>query len=144
MATYNPYLPAPATNGRSPVSPAASISNPAAAGALIGVIERLEQVVDQETADLRANRPVDLAETNGRKSHGLLELMRGMRGIDPAALDRPLADRLRALRMKLDRNQATLRMHMDAVQEIASMLTGAMRDAESDGTYSAGIRFGRR
>jgi hypothetical protein len=117
---------------------------PAAGHALLAVIERLEQVLDQETASLKENRPGSLADFNARKSHGLLELMRGVRLLDQASLDPALVARFHVLRAKLDRNLAELKMHIDAVQEISAMMAGAMRDAESDGTYSAAIRFGRR
>ena len=40
------------------------------------------------------------------------------------------------LRQKLERNRAVLEMHYDAVREVAAIIVKAVRDAESDGTYS--------
>jgi hypothetical protein len=35
-------------------------------------------------------------------------------------------------------------MHLDAVREVSAVMADAMRDAESDGTYSRSIRTGSR
>jgi hypothetical protein len=66
----------------------------------------------------------------------VLELTRAMRLIDGVAPDARLITRLASLRTKLDTNSAVLRLHLDAVREISSAMTEAMRAADSDGTYS--------
>jgi hypothetical protein len=109
--------------------------------ACLRAIERVEQVIDSETAALRRNDAIDLADFNRRKSHGLLELTRGMRGLDGSEARQAIEARLRPLREKLAENGAVLRRHLDAVQEISSVLARTIRDGESDGTYSAAIRF---
>jgi hypothetical protein len=106
------------------------------------VIERLEEVVEQETAALRGRTAVDLKVFNTRKSQGLLELNRALRGLDGAPRDEALAARLAGLRAKLDVNRAVLEMHLAAVREVASALADAIRDADSDGTYSPSIGAG--
>ena len=88
-------------------------------------IERLEEVVDQETTALRSRAAIDLKDFNNRKSQGLLELNRALRGFD-----------------KLDVNRAVLKTHLEAVREVATILADAIRDAESDGTYSPSMRDG--
>jgi hypothetical protein len=120
-------LPAPAT--------------PATVGAFLRAIERVEEVIDPETHALRHGESIDLAEFNRRKSHGLLELTRGIRNLNGPEAEEAIARRLRPLRAKLDENGALLRRHLDAVHEISNVLSRAIRDGESDGTYSAGIRF---
>lgn len=105
-------------------------------------ISRLEVVVEQETAALRARAAVDLRDFNDRKSQGLLELNRALRQLDGAAGDKALLARLAGLRAKLDANRAVLTVHLEAVREIAGVLADAIRDAESDGTYSPSIRAG--
>lgn len=107
------------------------------------VVQRLEEVVDEETAALRSGRHADLKDFNFRKGHGMLEFSRaaGLVGAR-AATDPALSGRLQSLRSKLVTNQAVLKMHLEAVQEIASDLSAAIQDAESDGTYSAS--FGRQ
>jgi hypothetical protein len=44
-------------------------------------IERLEAVVEQETAALKGHAATDLREFNNRKSQGLLELSRSLRWV---------------------------------------------------------------
>jgi len=40
------------------------------------------------------------------------------------------------LRQKLERNRAVLEMHYEAVREVAAIIVRAIREADSDGTYS--------
>jgi hypothetical protein len=77
-------------------------------------IERLEEVVDQETAALRSRAGVDLADFNNRKSQGLLDLNRALRSHDGLARDKAALARLAGLRAKLDANRAVLKTHLDA------------------------------
>jgi hypothetical protein len=105
-------------------------------GLVESAIERLDEVVAQETAALQSRRTYDLKEFNDRKSRGLLELTRAMRLIEGTAPDQGLIRRLASLRAKLDINSAVLRLHLDAVREISAAMAEAMRDADSDGTYS--------
>ena len=44
--------------------------------------------------------------------------------------------RMAGVRTKLEVNRAVLKMHLEAVREIADTLSDAIRNAESDGTYS--------
>lgn len=105
-------------------------------------IERLEEVVEQETAALKARAGIDLRAFNDRKSQGLLELTRAMRHIEGAAPEPALLTRLARLRAKLEDNSAVLKLHLDAVREISDAMADAMRDAEHDGTYTRSIRKG--
>lgn len=105
-------------------------------------IERLEEVVDQETAALKARARVDLADFNNRKSQGLLDLTRALRAHEGLTRDKAALARLAGLRARLDANRAVLKTHLDAVREVATVLADAIRDTESDGTYSPGIRGG--
>ena len=103
-------------------------------------IERLEEVVDLETRALRSRVAVDLREFNNRKSQGLLELNRALRTPDGLAKDKAVLARLAGLRAKLDANRAVLKVHLEAVREIASVVADVIQDADSDGTYSQSIR----
>ena len=107
-----------------------------ASASLARAIDRLEDVVVQETAALRGRAQADLKDFNTRKSHGLLELTRAMRLFETGELGEPLRMRLADLRAKLEKNRAALAMHLEAVREISTMMAGAVQDAESDGTYS--------
>lgn len=104
------------------------------------VIERLEDLIDAETAALRSRTKIDLKDFNNRKSLGLLELSRAMRQCDGAPLNEAIRLRLSGLRAKLETNQAVLKMHLEAVREISSIVADTIRNAESDGTYSLSLR----
>ena len=108
--------------------------------ACLRAIERVEQVVDQETFALKQRARGKLDEFVNRKSHGLLELTRAMRAVGSDA-GGSLGPRLRALQAKLSENSALLKMNVEAVQEVSAVMARAIRDGESDGTYSAALRF---
>ncbi|SDR62894.1 hypothetical protein SAMN05444161_0668 [Rhizobiales bacterium GAS191] len=110
-----------------------------ALSAFLVTIDRLEQLIDQETLELRSLKPMDLREFNRRKSQGLLELSRAMRGLGERVRDDRVPERLTELRTKLDNNLSMLRMHLRAAQEVTSIIARAIQDAESDGTYSASV-----
>lgn len=108
--------------------------------AFVNAVERLEAVLDQETQMLDRNRPIALHDFNHRKSHGLLELSRAMiacRALDRVAFDVETSEPLARLRVKLESNLASLQMHLTAVGEIAAVISRAIQDHESDGTYTA-------
>src|SRR5262245_7832487 len=102
----------------------------AAVAAVEQAAERVEEVIDQETAALRVGTAVDLRDFNDRKSQGLLELTRAMRHVEGQAPGPALTARLVRLRGKLEVNQAALKMHLDAVREISTIVADAMRAAD--------------
>lgn len=106
---------------------------------LVRTIERLEETLEQETTGLRARAQIDLKDFNTRKTHGLLELTRAMRHLDRGGLSDAVAARLSALRVSLEINRGVVKMHLEAVREVSTIVADAIRDAESDGTYSASI-----
>jgi hypothetical protein len=108
------------------------------------VIERLEEVVEAETAALRSRAKVDLKDFNHRKSHGLLELSRAMRQHGGAVLDETIRVRLNRLKARLESNRAVLKLHLEAVREISSIVADTIRNAESDGTYSPAVRSSQK
>jgi hypothetical protein len=114
--------------------------------ACLRAIERVEQILEQETAALRSRQRSGLDDFNRRKSHGLLDLTRAMRAIAGPADRAAIAPHLKSLRAALAQNAALLKLNVDAVQEVSSIMALAIRDGDSDGTYSATIRFpaGRR
>ncbi|QAY96212.1 hypothetical protein CWB41_11135 [Methylovirgula ligni] len=102
-------------------------------------VERIERLVDLETATLEQYRPVDFSEFNHRKTHALLELDRAMRALGAQARDARMRGELDRLRAKLQRNLATLEIHLKAVRQVCSLITRAIETEESDGTYSSSI-----
>lgn len=109
----------------------------AASAALTQALQRLEQAVTQETAALKQRKAADLREFNSRKSHGLLELTRAMRAIDGTTPDESTLVRVRALKAALGNNLAALEVHLRAAREVTNVVADAMRQADSDGTYSS-------
>jgi len=103
-------------------------------------IDRLEEVIDEETAALVARQALDLSEFNRRKSRSLLELTRLSRALSGRVLGAEAGARLRGIGGKLERNHDLLRMHLAAAQEVAGIISDALREAESDGTYSSDSR----
>ena len=113
---------------------------PAARGAMVPMLEimiqRLEEIIEQETMALRARQAINLKDFNDRKSQALLELTRSLRHVQGVGPDPALAARVGALKMKLTINQAALKVHLEAVREISNALSDAIRQADSDGTYT--------
>jgi hypothetical protein len=107
----------------------------------LAVIQRLEIVIDQESEALRLHQTTRLPELVDRKSQGLLELSHALRALDKRNPSVALVQGLAALRQKLEVNQRLLKNHLDAVNEVSLILSQAIRDAESDGTYSP---YGKR
>lgn len=128
MPTKAPLAAGAAVAGRNPPLPMLEIS-----------IQRLEEIVDEETAALQARKPVDLKSFNDRKSQALLELTRWQRSLQGVGAPPALAARLGSLRDKLALNQAVLKLHLEAVREISTSLSDAIRHADSDGTYTPAI-----
>ncbi|WP_234053991.1 MULTISPECIES: hypothetical protein [unclassified Xanthobacter] len=119
-----------------------SAVNPSVA-TLLSAIDHLEEALDAETTAFETRTPLDIVESNRRKSRCLLELSRAARALPPVA-DPELLARVAGLKKKLERNSYVLSVQLAAAQEVASILDRAMRDAESDGTYSATIGHGER
>lgn len=107
-------------------------------------LQRLEEVVDQETAALKSGQRIDLKAYNDRKSQALLELSRWLRNMPNLGANPELAARVGGLKEKLAANQAALKLHLEAVQEISASLTDAIQQSESDGTYTQAISSAAR
>ncbi len=99
------------------------------------IIEQLDTVVQQETALLKNKASVDLGEFNVRKSQGLYDLSRALSRLHGQVLQPRTVAKLESLRSTLAANQAALSVHLQAVREVADVITAAVRDSESDGTY---------
>ena len=106
---------------------------------LMKSLNRLEETLDTETSALMARDLSNLEEFNRRKSQCLLEISRIVRTADVHALDPKATKRLQDLQGKIERNQNILRRHMQAVEEVASIISNAIQHAESDSTYSAHV-----
>ena len=139
-----PFRPATAAAAAAaePGAPQRSTAKPqgaklSATVALKNAAERLGELLDRETAALRERKKVDLDDLSDRKNQALLELTRISRRLDGGEIDAGLRSLLAELRRKLDENQSVLKLHLQAAGEVADILANAIRDAESDGTYSS-------
>lgn len=107
---------------------------------LVGAVGRLEILIDQEVSALRHASVGELKDLNNRKAQVLVELDRAVSANSGQSPSTEMKQRLGLLRGKLEINRKTLKMHLDAVHEVAAMLSDHVRDEDSDGTYTNGIR----
>jgi hypothetical protein len=123
----HPNLAAQAARGQSP------------AATVLPVVDRLRQALDEENQDIGRRGGVDYAAFTLRKSQALLELKR----LAPALAGRPVGPALRAaledLRVKLETNRRLLRAQLRAAQAVSDVIARAIRDSQSDGTYTARV-----
>ncbi len=54
----------------------------------------------------------------------------------PREQNAPLAAMLETLRQKLELNRWLLLLHLEAAREVTTVITSAIRDTQSDGTYA--------
>lgn len=127
---YSPFASTPSP--RSFASPAVSVGN------LATIIERTAEALDEETVGIRTDVRYDLKASNARKSRCLYELSKATKGMAEADILAQHGPALKALRDKLNRNEATIRAHLSAVGEVAALLQDVIERSQSDGTYSAG------
>ena len=104
---------------------------------LTQAINRLEAVLAGETLALQSGQHVGLGDISNRKNQSLMELSRISRGFQGLEASEDLRGRLTGLRERLADNRRTIELHMEATAEVASLITQAIADAESDGTYAA-------
>jgi len=103
---------------------------------LLAAIRRLESIVEEETVALTTGKKVDFDDFSARKSRSMLEFVRLMRARMHLGDEIEITEAIQRLREKLERNRSVLEMHYDAVREVATIIVKAVRDAESDGTYT--------
>ncbi|MDN3274530.1 hypothetical protein QWJ07_09765 [Frankia sp. RB7] len=113
-------------------------------GGLLSAIRRLENIVEEETVALATGQKVDFDDFSMRKSRSMLEFVRLMRARMHLGGETEITEEIQRLREKLERNRSLLEMHYDAVREVASIIVRAIKDAESDGTYTGRVARDRK
>ena len=103
---------------------------------LLAVIRRLDDLVEEETTAIETRKKIDFDDFSMRKSRTMLEFVRLMRGQIQPGGDAQVAKEIQRLRQRLERNRAVLEMHLEAARAVAAIIMKAIREAESDGTYS--------
>ncbi len=103
---------------------------------------RLEKALDQENEALAAFDPRNLSQYSRIKTQSLLELETSSTVLNRENAPPELLQLLTTLRQKLELNRWLLLLHLEAAREVTTVITSAMREAESDGTYSrvSGLR----
>ncbi len=99
-------------------------------------LHRLEKVLDQENKALAAFDSRNLIEYSRIKTQSLLELQRSAAVLTLEHIPPEVLELLTSLRQKLELNRWLLLLHLEAAREVTGVITTALRDAESDGTYS--------
>lgn len=122
-----------------PLFPGAVGPGAPARATLVSALDRLDEILDTENAAFLTGAALDLEEINRRKTRSLLELSRAARAL-PVGEDAALAARIGRLKEKLDQNRYLVSVQLTAAQEVGRILDGALREADSDGTYSAHAR----
>ncbi|MEM5494487.1 hypothetical protein [Hoeflea sp. AS16] len=104
---------------------------------IIGVLSRLEAVIDAENAAIGADPEFDITRSNTIKSRCLYDMTMLFNGIRPEDLEPEHKAHLETVRAKLQINNLKVRAHMEAVRDIADMIKETVAAWEADGTYSA-------
>jgi hypothetical protein len=113
-------------------------------GGLLSSIRRLENIVEEETTALATGQKVDFDDFSARKSRSMLEFVRLMRARMHLGGETEITEQIQRLREKLERNRSLLEMHYDAVREVAAIIVRAIKESESDGTYTGrAVRDGK-
>lgn len=113
---------------------------------LNAAIDRLQATLIAETNALKSGEGLDFDESTGRKNQSLLELTRMSRGLNHRELAQNPEMRLRleGLRRHIEENRRVIELHVEASREISGIISTSITHAESDGTYSSSIGYGRR
>ena len=111
-------------------------AQPPAAAAVLPIIERLIATVDAENRDLEQGRRVKYEVYSLNKNQGLLEFSRLLPTLAVAAAG-PLRDALAELHTKLEINRRALAVQLKACEAVSEIITRAIQDGQSDGTYTA-------
>jgi len=105
--------------------------------AALPIVQRLCHTVAAETDAIAAGGVVAYEDFSRRKNQGLLELDR----LAPALRRAPASDLLRDavadLHAKLEANRRALGVQLKASAAVAETIARAIREGQSDGTYTA-------
>ncbi len=101
------------------------------------IVERLRQTAASETEDIARRRPVPYEAYSARKNQGLLELNRLLPALAGATPGGALREALADLAAALEANRRALGVQLKASVAVAEIIARAIRDGQSDGTYTA-------
>ena len=107
------------------------------AAAALPIVERLRTTIEAENRDIEQGRSVKYEAYSLRKNQGLLELNRLVPALGRAAAAGPLREALADLHAKLEINRRALALQLKASAAVSEIIARAIRDGQSDGTYTA-------
>jgi hypothetical protein len=103
------------------------------------VIERLIEAVESETQALQRPGPIDYRAHSQQKSQALLELSRLEPKLAGVKSQPGTRAALAKLIGRLEENQKLLHARLRAARTIAEVVSRAINEGQSDGTYSSQI-----
>ncbi|MDF1610122.1 hypothetical protein PZ897_18220 [Hoeflea sp. YIM 152468] len=103
---------------------------------IIGVLSRLEAIIDAENAAIGSDTQFDLARSNSIKSRCLYDMTMLFAGVSPPVLQPAHQAQLDSVKAKLAINNIKVKAHMDAVREVTDIIKQTVAASEADGTYS--------
>lgn len=103
----------------------------------LAIVERLCETVAGENDAIALRLAFDHHSCSLRKSQGLLELNRLSPVFAGAAASPTLRNALGRFSAVLEENQRRLRVRLEAAKTVSNIVARAIRDSQSDGTYSA-------
>ena len=104
---------------------------------VLAIVDRLSETVGEENDAIARRLAFDHHSCSLRKSQGLLELNRLSAAFAGAAPGAALRDALGRFSAALEENQRRLRVRLEAAKTVSNIVARAIRDSQSDGTYSA-------
>ncbi|MBV9286231.1 MAG: hypothetical protein JO288_00155 [Hyphomicrobiales bacterium] len=105
--------------------------------AALPIVERLRDAVAAENEDIAKGRRVAYETYSLRKNQALLELNRLLPALCGATADGPLGEALTDLLARLEVNAQARSVQLKASAAVAEIVAKAIRDSQSDGTYTA-------
>jgi hypothetical protein len=122
-------------SSRSPFQP--TRADDVSVATILPVLERLRAAVEAENQEIAARGRVDYRAHTQRKNQGLFELAK-LKGLIERARHHPvIAAAFADLAGKLDVNRRLLAAQLRAARTVADIVSRAIRENQSDGTYSA-------
>ena len=119
------------------MSPQAPPTRPPADAMALAIVDRLRETVAAENEAIARRLAFDHQACSLRKNQGLLELNRLSAAFAGVGISPTLRGALGAFHSILEENQRRLRVRLEAARTVSNIVARAIRDSQSDGTYSA-------
>lgn len=106
--------------------------------AIMRVAKGLRKILEEEVELINKNPLADISEITNSKTLYLLELSRMTRRIGELPVDQAVHGQIMELRQALSLNGEALKVHLEASRSVSETIKKAIREEESDGTYTVG------